>query len=263
MTAGIATKFAAVRHVAATPRNTTIIGYAMSEGSFQRRLAEIDFHVVGKAHRQSVSRSSRPFFDVLAGNQAWADTFKSVNKDIEFDSSQFGGSKVCGIIVPDGAASREAFAIQLPCERRIVPAVLLRVTGAKWDATACVLDNSCLAELVSLRSLSASVMALLTMTEKAFAVLLGDQQKEQARFEYLRSAGEQFLPVMPDKDNWEIACTWPDWQWRRRDYIERTDEWAQTHRIPVNTAKELDRLAAYLRQRWRRLGLHIGDTTDV
>ena len=181
----------------------------------------------------------------------------------EFVPPHSSGLGICGIVVPEGAGPREAYAIGLPCTGVIIPAVSLRVAGARWHATACVLQSHGLAEMVSERFLSVSVTALLKMNKKAFATLLDEPQKAQARFDYLCSTGEQFLPVPPDKDNWEIACRWPDWQRRRRSYIERAHEWARDHRVPVNTAGELERLAAYLRQRWRRMGLRISDTSDV
>jgi hypothetical protein len=240
-----------------------LIGYSIAEGSIERTVSAGTMNVCGQECQALVSRSSRPVVDLLTGRRGWAEIIKSVEEDFALAQSASAASNLWGIILPEIARPLEAFAIPLASEAAVVPAVMLRVVDGKWDATACALRNDRLAEAVSFRFQSASVTALLALTKKAFAVLLSDGGKARGRFEYLCSAGEQFLPVSPDRDNWEIACTWPDWQWRRRDYIERTHEWAKAHRIPVDTIKRLERLAAYLRQRWRRLGLQIGDTTDV
>ncbi len=233
------------------------------EGSFHLPFNTDLQSILGKEELRPVSRSSRPIFELLTGNENWHSIWQSVLTDHTTADDCDSSGRYFGLIAPDLEKLGEAFVIRRPTLNRVVPAVWLRGGLKRWRATPCVLKNDDLGSKILMIFQSASVAALLTMTEAAFRSLLSDGSKAASRFEYLRDTGELFVPVPPDKDNWEIGCTWPDWQRRRRDYIERTLEWAKDHRIPVSTAKEVDRLAAYLRQRWGRMGLRISDTSDA
>lgn len=240
---------------ASTKPSLAFKGYCIGKGAVEFQITTDTAKIIRKSKNMPRSRSSRPIREMLAGERVWGATKELIARHYPLADGGTAPSNLSALIIRDLAAPREAYAVRVPVEGPVVAAVKLGATAGKWTAEACALKNDGLASLVAARFLSASVSALLKNSEEAFAPLLSDPTKALGRLEYLRSNGDAFVPIPPDKQKWTIACVWPDWQLRRLGFPARSLDLSIVGNLNTITDN-------YLRQICFHIGLTIKDTTD-
>jgi len=232
-----------------------VSGYSASSGAIHSIVAA-PVTATGMLERRLCSRGSRPILQLLDGMRGWGPTKALIAAEYAPAGGGAPSRMPCGLIIPDPAQPRESFAVRLPLMGAAVPAVRLGATGGRWTAEACVLRADGLHGLTAVEFLSASVVALLTMAEDAFARILNDSAMADSRLTYLRATGELFIPDQPDTRKWTIACVWPDWQERRLSFPARSRDLSLIEgRLEVGGEN--------LRQMCFRMDLIKRDTTDM
>ncbi len=209
----------------------------------------IGLEVVNQLRRLYVP-SSQPLFEYMLGRRSKSELVREFSHAPDcFDEHQLGAA------FASREAQMRAVVFNTKCLDPVVPAAILRPHDDHWVAEAAVFPGKQLRAVAGFRFRSASMAQMLDLAREAFAGVLDEPSKAQSRLDYLRQAGDMFIPIRPDKRKWTIVSHWSGWQVKRLEFAERADRLAAIER-----SRPLSPDA--LRQICFRMGLTKCDNTD-
>ena len=246
------------------PTSGVIKGYHLHDGAFELPLAPTTSETPLPPFQGPCSRSSRPIFEMLAGERDLDGTAKLIAKEYTSPFVGVDDPDILGLLILDLPQPREAYVVSLSSSEKVIPAVKLSACDDSFDASPCVLFNNALPTLVVAFFRSASVSALLKLTRNGFRNVLHSTDRPADRLKALCATGTFFAPNAPDRRDWITACNWRSWQTRHLGFDARAYELATLCKTKLTFREELERASSRLRQRCcRTLQLRISDRSDV
>ena len=246
------------------PSSGVIKGYHFHDGAFELPLAPTTSETLLPPSQGQCSRSSRPIFEMLAGERDWDATAKLIASDYTSPLVGVDDPGILGLLILDLPQPREAYVVSLSSSEKVVPAVELRASGDSFDASPCVLFNNAFRALVVAHFRSASVSALLKLTRDAFRPVFQHPSQSADRLKALCATGTLFTPNLPNQRDWLTACNWRDWQLKRLSFDARVIALARLFNSPLRKEVDVTRASAALRQRCSRyLKLKTSDRSDT